>query len=69
MVAAPGQQAAVAEQPQVMAAQPLGADAGPSSHQAGGATGGGGGRPKDDGDSGDGIDDDLQTRLNNLRKQ
>ena len=65
MVSAPGQAAAVAEAPQAMAAQPVGAEAGPSSH------GGGGGRPRDDGSGGggDGIDDDLQARLNNLRKQ
>lgn len=65
-MSAPGQAAAVAEAPQTMAAQPMGADAGPSSHA------GGGGRPRDDhggGGGGDGIDDDLQARLNNLRKQ
>jgi len=60
-----------------MAAQPMGADAGPGSHHN---VGGSGGRPRDDGPGGaggdgggggggEGIDDDLQARLNNLRRQ
>eukprot|EP00887_Chlorella_sp_A99_P000885 scaffold5.g885.t1 len=61
LVAAPGQKVAatVPAQQQPMAAQPLGAG-GPG----GGGGGGSGPPPPDDG----GLDDDLQARLNNLRK-
>ena len=54
------------------AAQPLGAD-GPSVNPSGVGSSGGrrgpGGDEDDEGGGGGGIDDDLQARLNNLRKQ
>ena len=67
LVAAPGQKVAQAApvQQQPALAQPLGAGSISGGGGSGGG-GGGGGAPPPESDSG--LDDDLQARLNNLRK-